>query len=170
MIRIGKIVATNGLQGALVMTHVAGNSKWLKKDDPLFLEMNKDSYIPFFVTACKPNNSEEYVVQLDEVNVVEEARKLISKHVYVQEDAVAQYIEDSPLLWIGFKIADKEKGEIGVVDDVVQTGAQWLAVLHINGNEVLLPLVKQTIVQVNLKTKKIHMNLPEGLIEIYTDK
>lgn len=168
MIRIGKVVATHGLQGALVMTHITGNSKWLKKDDPLFLEMNKESYIPFFVTACKASNDEEYIVNLDEVNVVEDARKLIGKAVYVKEDMVSQYIEDSPLLWIGFKIVDKAKGDIGTVDDVVLTGAQWLAVLHINDAEVLLPLVRQTIVQVNLKTKKIHMNLPEGLIEVYT--
>ena len=170
MIRIGKIVAAQGLQGALVMTHVAGNSKWLKVNDPLFLELNKESYIPFFVTLCKPGNSGEYVVQFEEVDVVEEARKLIGKAVYVQEDIVAQYIEDSPLLWIGFKITDKEKGEIGVVDDVVQTGAQWLGVLHIHGAEVLVPLVPQTIVQVNLRTKKIHMILPKGLVEIYTNK
>ncbi len=169
MIRIGKIVATHGLQGALIVTHVAGNSKWLKKDDALMVEMNKDSYIPFFVTSCKANNEEEYVVQMEEVNVVEEARKLIGKPVFVQEEILAPYIEQTPLLWMGFKIVDKTKGEIGVIDDIYQTAAQWLAVVHIDGAEVLLPLVEQTILQVNLKAKKIHMDIPAGLIEVYTE-
>ena len=34
MIRIGKIVATHGLTGSLIMTHVAGDKNWLKKGIP----------------------------------------------------------------------------------------------------------------------------------------
>ena len=169
MIRIGKIVAAHGLQGTVVMTHIAGNSKWLKKDDPLFLELNKGSYIPFFVTECKTVNAAEYTLSLEETDTAEDAKKLVGKAVYVKENVLAAYIADTPLLWIGFTMTDKNKGLLGTIDDVVQTGAQWLAVLHIGQKEVLVPLVKQVIVKISAGTKKIFVNLPEGLIEVYTD-
>ena len=75
MIRIGKIVATHGLQGSLVLTHVVGSSDWLKKGDVLFLELNKGSFIPFFVKTVKGVDDEEYIVTLEDVTVVEEAKK-----------------------------------------------------------------------------------------------
>jgi len=167
MIRIGKIVATHGLQGALVMTHIAGNSKWLKKDDTLFLELQKGSYIPFFVTQTKASNEEEYIVNVEDIETVEKAHKLIGKNVYVQEDILAKYAAETPLLWIGFNIVDKNKGKLGAIEDIMQTATQWLAKFTYEGKEVLIPLVEQTIEKVNLKSKTVYVDLPEGLLEVY---
>ncbi len=167
MIRIGKIVATHALQGAMVMTHIVGNAKWLKKGDALMLEMHKGSYIPFFVDGCKANNDEEYIINLEETVTMEAARRLIGKHVYVNEDVLGKFAKDSPLLWIGFKVIDKDKGELGIVDDMMQTPTQWIAQMKYQGKEVLIPLVEQTIDGVDLKKKILHLDLPEGLLEVY---
>ena len=166
MIRIGKIVATHGLKGSLVLTHVVGESNWLKKDDVLFLELNKGSYIPFFVTDAKAANNEEYVLNLEDVAEVESARELIGRHAYVKEDILTKHVNDSPLLWLGFNIVDKEKGSLGIIEDVLQTGHQWLAKITYEGREVLIPLVEQMIIDVNVRNKFIRVNLPEGLLEL----
>ena len=166
MIRIGKIVATHGLQGSLVLTHVVGSSDWLKKGDVLFLELNKGSFIPFFVKTVKGVDDEEYIVTLEDVTVVEEAKKLIGKQAYVKEDILSATATETPLLWIGFKLVDKEKGGIGVIEDVMQAGPQWLAKLTYEGKEVLVPLIEQMILDVNVRNKFIRMDLPEGLLEL----
>jgi 16S rRNA processing protein RimM len=167
MIRIGKIVATHGLNGSLVLTHVVGNSKWLKKEHTLLVEMQKGSYIPHFISACKPTNDKEYHINIEDIGTVEQARKLVTKQVYVDEAILAGYAKKSPLLWIGFKIIDSRKGDIGIIDDVVQTGHQWLARLSYNNVEVLVPLIDVMIENLDLKKKVIKMNLPEGLLDIY---
>jgi len=167
MIRIGKIAATHGLQGALILTHIVGNARWLKKEEPLFLEMQKGSFIPFFISASKAANDEEYVVNLEETTTVEAARKLVGKHVYVNETVLSKYAANSPLLWIGFKVNDANKGELGVVDDMMHTSTQWIARMIINGKEVLLPLVNETIESIDLKKKTLYLDLPEGLLEVY---
>ncbi|HTM64910.1 MAG TPA: ribosome maturation factor RimM [Flavipsychrobacter sp.] len=166
MIRIGKIVATNGLQGAIVLTHIVGESTWLKKDDVLFLELNKDSFIPFFVIAVKPVNKEEYILNVEDVDTLESAKKLIGKQAYVKEDILSKYTSDSPLLWIGFNIVDKERGSVGAIEDVMQTGHQWLAKVTYEGREVLIPLIDQMILDTNVRNKFIRMELPEGLLDI----
>jgi 16S rRNA processing protein RimM len=169
MIRIGKIVATHGINGSLVLTHVAGKSTWLKKDHVLLVEMQKGSYIPYFVSGVKAVNHEEYVITVEDIDKVEAAKKLVTKHVYVDESLLSGFAKQSPLLWIGFSLIDKEKGKIGEIEDVVQTGSQWLARLTYQNKEVLVPLIEQTIDTVDIKAKTIEVTLPEGLLEVYLD-
>ena len=64
MIRIGKIVATHGLQGGVILTHIIGHSDWLKKGAPLFVELNTQSYRPNSTLKCNARNIEEYIVNL----------------------------------------------------------------------------------------------------------
>ncbi|RYE23472.1 MAG: 16S rRNA processing protein RimM [Sphingobacteriales bacterium] len=170
MIRIGKIVATHGLQGSLILSHIIGESDWLKTDDTLFIELRKGSHIPYFVTQAKGNNHEEYILQVEDVTTVEEAKKLIGKTVYVNEDILSKHADDSPLLWIGFNLVDKTRGGLGTIEDVMQAGAQWLARITYEGKEVLIPLVDQMILDVNIRNKYLRMDLPEGLIDVYLDK
>ena len=166
MIRIGKIVATHGLQGSLVLTHVVGSSDWLKKDDVIFLELNKGSFIPFFVQTAKAANDEKYIITVEDVTVVEAAKKLIGKQAYVKEDILSATAADTPLLWIGFNLVDKEKGSLGPIEDVMQAGPQWLAKLTYEGKEVLIPLIEQMILDVNIRNKYIRMDLPDGLLDL----
>ena len=169
MIRIGKIVATHGLNGSLILTHIVGNSKWMKKDQVLMVEMQKGSFIPYFVAQCKAANDEEYIINIEDINKVESAKRLVTKHVYVEESVLSGYEKQSPLLWIGFILIDKKDGEIGVIEDVLQTVNQWLAKLTYKEKEILVPLIEQTIDKLDIKTKTIHMTLPEGLLEVYLD-
>ncbi|MCW3122129.1 MAG: rimM [Flavipsychrobacter sp.] len=168
MIRIGKIVATHGLGGTLILTHVVGNSQWLKKEHVLHVEMQKGSYIPHFIDQCKAVNPKEYHITIENINTMEAAKRLVTKHVYVDEALLADYARQSPLLWIGFTVTDKASGNLGPIADVMQTGNQWLAKLNYKGTEVLIPLIEQTIESLDIKAKKLNINLPDGLLEVYT--
>jgi 16S rRNA processing protein RimM len=168
MIRIGKIVATHGLQGSLILQHIVGQSDWLKKDDVLFVEVVKSSFIPHFVSQSKESNHEEYIISLEDIDTVEVAKKLIGKQVYAKEESLKSHADDSPLLWIGFNLVDKTKGGLGNIEDVMQAGAQWLAKITYQEKEVLIPLVEQMIIDVNIRNRYIRMDLPEGLLEVYT--
>lgn len=167
MIRVGKIVATHGLQGSLILQHIVGKSDWLKKDDVLFVEVVKDSFIPHFVVQAKTSNHEEYIISLEDIDTVELAKKLINRNIYAKEENLKTHADDSPLLWIGFNLVDKTKGGLGEIEDVMQAGAQWLAKITYQEKEVLIPLVEQMIIDVNIRNKYIRMDLPEGLLEVY---
>ena len=167
MIRVGKIVATHGLQGTVILTHVAGNSKWMKKGQALMVEMQKGSYIPYFIADFKVVNDAEYQVNLEELAKVENAKKLVSKHVYVDEELLAAYAKSSPLLWIGFTLTDINTGILGPLEDVMQTTNQWLGKVIYKDKEVLIPLIDQVIKNVNIRSKIIILDLPQGLLDVY---
>jgi 16S rRNA processing protein RimM len=108
-------------------------------------------------------------VQLEDITTVEDAKKLVGKQVYVNEDVLKTVTKDTPLLWIGLNMVDRQKGSLGTIEDVMQAGPQWLAKLTIEGKEVLVPLVDDFIVDVNVKNKFVRVDLPEGLLEVYLD-
>jgi 16S rRNA processing protein RimM len=166
MVRIGKIAATHGLQGNLVLVHSVGAAGWLKVGQPLFVEIRKDSRIPFFVAAEKSAGTDEYQVRFEDIDSVEAARALVGRPVYIDGEVLEKGNVDSPLRWIGFNLVDKTKGTIGAIEDVYQAGAQWLAKLTIEENEVLVPLVDAFILDVNTRNRFIRMDLPDGLLEL----
>jgi 16S rRNA processing protein RimM len=167
MIRIGKIVATHGLTGSIIMTHVAGSNTWLKKGHVLMVEMQKGSFIPYFVAQCKSAKPGEYHINLEDVTAQQEAKKLVTRHVYVDELILSGLARESPLLWIGFTISDKHYGNVGKIEDVMQAGAQWIAKIDYKGSEALIPLVDATLVGIDIKARMLITTLPEGLLELY---
>lgn len=169
MIRVGKIVATHGLSGDVIMTHVTGKKNWLKKGDVLFVAIRKESHIPYFVAQVKNAAADELIIRLEETDTVENAKKLVGKEVFIQEEILVKSgVEDSPLLWIGFLLKDETAGDIGEIRDVFQTANQWLAEVPYKGNEVLVPLVAPILQKVDIKNKYVFVQLPEGLLEVYS--
>lgn len=168
MVRIGKIVATHGLGGDVIITHLAGSKAWLKAGDALFVALRKGSYIPFFVRSVKASVPDEVVVRFEDTDSVEAARKLVSKEVFIAEDILAESGAESPLLWIGFLLVDQAAGEIGLIKDVYQTRNQWLAEVDYKGAEVMVPLVAPVLQKADVKAKKVMVILPDGLLEVYS--
>jgi 16S rRNA processing protein RimM len=144
MIRIGKIVGVHGVDGAVVMTHIAEKSDWLRAGDVLHIEVQKDSRIPYFTTAVNESKNNSLILRLEDVGTVEQGRRLIGKHVYVKEEQLPKIMVDSPLLWIG-----------------------WVGKITYKGIEALLPLVPPVLQKVDLKTQQIQLELPEGLLDVY---
>lgn len=168
MIRVGKIVATHGVSGDVIMTHITGKKNWLKKGDPIFVALRKDSHIPYFVTTVRSAAADELILHLEDTDSVEAAKKLVGKETFIHEDVLAKSgAEDSPLLWIGFTLIDAAAGEIGVIRDVFQTAVQWLAEVDYKGNEVLVPLVDPVLQKVDVKARQVRVALPDGLLEVY---
>ncbi len=167
MLRVGKIVAIHGLQGALVLKQIIDNTSWLKKGDVLFIEMQRESFIPYFVETAKAANDEEYIITLDDVTSPDEARKMVNRTVYAKEEVLQSAKVDSPLLYIGFNLVDEQKGGLGTIQDVMLVGRQWIAKITISEKEVLIPLVDDMIIEVNMRNKFIRMKLPDGLLEVY---
>ena len=167
MIRIGKIVATHGLKGQVVFTHLLTGQDWLRKVMPLFVELRKGSRIPFFMRSLKPSGDDAYLLHLEETETVEQARALVGRPVFVDETKIKlPSATDSPLLWIGFRMKDESGADLGELEDVYQTPAQWLGELRHEGREVLIPLVPEVVKSVNLAQRTIVVDLPEGLLEV----
>jgi len=131
------------------------------------VEMQRGSRIPYFVAGVRATGNDEYIVELEDVSSPQAARLLIKKDVYVDEKILSGLATESPLLWIGFTVMDAAYGNLGKLTDVIQAGNQWIGTIIHNENEVLIPLINETIKGIDLNSKSLKTNLPHGLIEVY---
>lgn len=166
MTKIGRIAGTHGLGGAVLLSHTIGRKNWLAEGNPIFIALHSGSHIPYFIEHARWLTDDEVLLELEEVDSMEEAKKLSGKEVFANDVIAAAVEEDSPVMWKNFSIVDKTHGSIGSIADIFQTGPQWMATLFIGEKEVLIPMVDDFIIEVNPRNKFIRMDLPAGLLDL----
>jgi 16S rRNA processing protein RimM len=165
----GKLVATFGVDGYLVLQHVLGKKTSLKGLEVLFLEDKGGSFLPWFVQETKIKSDAEVYVKLEGIDSKEAARKLTPKQVWLKEDDFHKFTKKSaPVSLLGYLVVDGEK-EIGVVREVMEQPHQLLCTLDYKGVEVLVPVHEASLKKMDNKNKKIFLELPEGLLDLYLD-
>jgi 16S rRNA processing protein RimM len=164
---IGKIVATYGIQGEVVLKHSLGKKTSLKGLQALFLEMQKDRTLPYFIQHTKIKSDTELYVKLEGADTKEQAHLLTQKNVWLPQNDFEKYAAKSaPISLIGFTMFNE--GElIGVVDEVIEQPLQVLCKVMYKNKEALIPLHAETLGKVDNKKKEVHVHLPEGLLEIF---
>jgi len=66
-----------------------------------------------------------------------------------------------------FMAFDQEKQEIGRIKSVNDSGPQALFVIDSNGIEILIPVHDSFIKNLDRESKEIHLELPDGLLDIF---
>ena len=156
-----------GLKGDMEITSVAQSRVQLAKDELVFIMVN-GAPVPFFIEFVHATGI-KYTLKLAEINTQEQADAYLNKTVYVQlENIVEPTIEkpDSPSI-IGYKAIDKNHGEIGIIDDIIDMPAQQLIRIVFNNKEVLIPVVDDFIKEINHENSTIHLDIPDGLLDMY---
>ena len=70
---IGKIVASFGVKGELVLQHHLGKKTSLKGLEALFVEIVKGEMLPYFIQSAKIKSEEEIYLKLEGVDTKEAA-------------------------------------------------------------------------------------------------
>lgn len=165
--KIGKLAASNGLKGELVLQHNLGKKTTLKGLQTIFLEENKDSFIPYFIQSSKIKSHNETIIKLEGIDIVETARKLTPKEVWlISEDFKKFAAKTSPIAMLGFNIYNEGK-YLGEILEVIEQPHQILCSILLNGKEALIPLHEENLEKVDTKNRKVYVTLPDGLLEIY---
>ncbi len=88
---IGKLVATFGLNGEIILKHHLGKKTSLKGLETLFVEKNKDELLPYFIESTKIKNDDEIYLKLEGINTKESARTLVQKQVWLPDEDFQKY-------------------------------------------------------------------------------
>ncbi|HVT84414.1 MAG TPA: ribosome maturation factor RimM [Chitinophagaceae bacterium] len=165
--KIGKIIAVHGLKGELLLRHVLGKKTTLKGLQAIFIEENKNSLLPWFIQSTRSKNEEEVYLKLEGIDAREAAIKLAQKNVWLPEADFKKVVAKSaPVNFLGYGVIH-EKKSLGQILEVIEQPHQVLCRIDINGKEVLIPLNESTLQKIDQKKKEIHVQLPEGLLEVY---
>ena len=166
-IHIGRIVAVHGLDGTLVVRHDLGRPTGLTDCRALFLEMAPGSLIPYFPLAGSSRSDAETHLRLEGIDTPEKARPLIRKAIWIPEPDFRRLASRSaPISLLGYRVFASGR-DLGPVLEVIEQPHQVLLRLEVTGREVLIPLHEGTLRRSDARLRRLDMELPDGLLEVY---
>lgn len=166
-IHIGRIVASFGLHGELILLHALGKKTALKGIEAIFIEDRKGAYLPYFLQSGKAKDHAETYLKVEGIETKEACRPLLQKQVWLTNDDFRKLVSsDSPIALLGFELIS-EKENLGPIEEVIEQPHQVLLRITLKGKEALIPLHSETLKKIDKKKKQVHVALPDGLLEIY---
>ena len=166
---LGYIRQTHGLKGELTVIFDVDEPQEYEDLDSVFIEQ-KGQLVPFIVESLNIAGG-KVIMKLEEVDSVVKAQTLKGSKLYLPLTLLPQLEEDTFYYHeiIGYDVHDQNKGYLGKVKTIYNLPAQDLIALDYKNAEVLIPINEHIVLKIETETKTIITQLPEGLLEVYTD-
>lgn len=164
MLQVGAITSTHGLRGEVKVFPTTDDPKrydylkevWLDTGkEMLQMEVQSVKYFKQFV-----------IVKFKGIDRIEDVERYVKKALYVTRDNAVELGEDENFIadLIGLKVIDEDGNNLGTLTDVLATGANDVYVVTEGDKEILLPAIKQCVLEVNLEEGFMKVHLLEGLV------
>lgn len=168
LLQVGAITQTHGIRGEVKVFPLTDDVKRFKKGILLFLGIEEQqAQTQLEVEGVK--FFKQYVILkfrgYDSINDIE---RFVRKNLYVTRDHAVSLEEDEYFIadLIGMEVFAQEDERIGVLRDVIQTGANDVYVVEqTDGREVLLPAIRECVLQIDIKRRRMLIHKMAGLFE-----
>jgi len=167
-IEIGSIIKTHGIHGELILETI--NPDLIKNmKESVFLEID-GLLVPFFINEINPTSKDRVRIKFDWIDSEFKAKKLTNTLVYLSTSTIAmsdEQFEENLDLLTGFFVVDKNHGELGIINEIINNVNNPLLSITYKSTELLIPLHPDFIESIDQKTKTLTLICPEGLIDLY---
>jgi 16S rRNA processing protein RimM len=160
---VGKLRRPHGVKGEMVMAVITDFPERLKPGVTLHMGNN---YAPVVIASTRHHN-QGLLVRLEGYHSREEVEHLRNQALFVRADDRPPLPEGEYYLHeiIGMQVITDEGEELGVLAEMIETGANNVYVVkRIEGPDVLLPDIEEVVLEVDVKKKQMKVHLLEGLI------
>lgn len=167
LLRVGVITSTHGVRGEVKVFPTTDDMNRFKKLKTVILDTKKEKKT-LHVESVKffKNMVILKFKGFDNINDVEMWRQmdlLITRDQAVKLNPDENFIVDL----IGLTVMTDEGEKLGVMQDVLQTGANDVYVVKMtSGKEVLLPAIKDCILNVDLEKGEMLVHVLDGLLDL----
>ena len=167
---LGYISKTKGLDGEVYVQLDVDEPENYQNLESVFLEIKKN-LVPYFIQYIDFQDK-KVVIAFEDIETLDQAKELVGTKLFLPLDNLPP-LEKGQFYYhevIGFQIIDQNRGELGKITQIYETGNQDLIAMQFQGKEVLIPLVDDFILNINREKNTLEVNLPEGLIDIYLEE
>jgi 16S rRNA processing protein RimM len=157
LVLIGRVVKPQGRRGEVLVHPLSDRPDRFPGLEAAFLTGPDEEARAVRVTSSRPHKG-RHVLKLEGVDSIDEAERLRGLELRIGEEELAPLPEGSYYHHelIGLRVTGRAAGELGVVEDVMDTGAGApILVVHGPGGETLVPLVEDFVKRVDLAGARI---------------
>ncbi len=164
--QVGVITATHGIHGEVKVFPTTDDPNRFKKLKKVLLDTGIQK-LELEVAGVK--FFKKFVIlkfkEFDDINQVEKYRKcslLVTRENAVRLKKNEYFIADL----IGLKVYTEDGRFLGNLEDVMQTGANDVyQIVTEEGKEILIPAIRQCILDVDIESGNMKVHLLEGLVD-----
>lgn len=164
-LEVGQIVNTNGLKGLLKINPFTDDITRFERLKTILVEHKKE-LLEFEIESVR-YQKKQVLLKLKGIDTIEEAEKYREDYLKIKRNKEEKLPEDTYYIvdLIGLDIYTENGELLGKLDDIFSTGSNDVYVVkNSEGKQILLPAISDVIKNIDLKQKKIVVNLIEGLL------
>ncbi|HLF35563.1 MAG TPA: ribosome maturation factor RimM [Cyclobacteriaceae bacterium] len=127
----------------------------------------KNRLVPFLVERINIQNNIA-IVKFRDIDSIEKAEPLLRSRLFLPLAMLPGLGKNRFYRHeiIGFRVIDNKNGRLGKIVSIFETNGNSLVAMEFKGQEILIPLNKDLVIKVNRSRKEIHMELPDGILDI----
>ena len=165
---LGKIAKKFSFKGEVLAYLDTDQPELYENLESVFVEFNKN-LVPFFIVSSSLHKNDFLRIRFEDMNTEEDADAIMNCPIYLPISMLPKLSGNKFYFHevIGFEIEDKRVGVFGKIVSINDTTAQPLFEVENGAIQLLIPMIDQFLVKIDRPNKKVLMDLPEGLIEMY---
>ncbi|MCM1570069.1 MAG: ribosome maturation factor RimM [Roseburia sp.] len=164
--QVGVITSTHGLGGEVKVYPTTDDAKRFRKLREVILDTGREELV---LEIERVKFFKNLVILkfkgIDHINDVERYRQCslyVTRANAVRLEKNEYFIADL----MGLQVRDEENREIGILKEVMETGANDVYVIELSdGRELLLPAIRQCVLAVDIEAGYIQIHILEGLLD-----
>lgn len=166
LFQVGIITSTHGVRGEVKVFPTTDDVKRFKRLKEVILDTGKEKVnlevegVKFF--------KQMVILKFKGIDTLNDVEQYRQKSIYVTRANAVRLSKDEYFVadLIGLQVIDEENKDLGTLVDVMSTGANDVYVINLtDGRELLLPAIKQCILNVDINNNRIQVHVLEGLLE-----
>lgn len=164
---MGRIGRPHGVKGEISATWFGDNP--LPKGAPIYFAKGGGEFAPMAVATAR-RHKEKLLLTLEGVTDRDAAEALNGKDIYLARDDLPPLEEDEAYVadLMGCQIFMPDNSLAGVLDHFEFPAGQEIWVIRQeDGSEALFPARPEFIKEIDLEGRRVIINPPQGLLEIY---
>ena len=164
MFRIGVITEPHGIKGEVKVFPTTDEPARIGKLKEVYLDNGKELLLLHPLRARAQNNL--MIVAFEEFQDRDAVERLRKHELYVTRENAVKLHKDEYYIsdLIGLKVIDEDDIQVGIITEVLKTGANDVyEIKRIDDTMLLLPAIKQCILDVNISEGFVRVHVLEGL-------
>lgn len=164
-LEIGQIVNTSGLKGIVKVNPFTDDITRFEKLKTILVDKN-GTLVEYEIEQVRYHKN-MVMLKLKGIDNIDQAEKLRNFYIKINRKDAVKLPKDSYFIvdLLGLEVYTSENELLGKVDDIFPTGSNDVYVVKNElGKQILIPALKTVIKNIDLESKKITVELPEGLV------
>ena len=162
---IGQIIGVHGIKGNFKLRSYAESLSVFQPDSVVVVVTSDGRQKPYEINWVKPH-AKAALISFKGVDTRDQAEALIGCELFIEKSRLPEP-EEGSYYWfdlIGLDVFDVDQKYLGRLESIFETGSNDVYVVKEGDEEILIPALESVVQKIDLKNRRMQVDLPEGLI------